>query len=80
MRYYLIVSSKLDMSALDIINKYHNLTKIENEFRILKSTLNTRPMFVRKKNIYICTYNNMFYFIIDFKPYTKKGFKICKRK
>lgn len=49
MGYYLIVSSELEMSPTEIIEKYHNLTKIENEFRILKSTLNTRPMFVRKR-------------------------------
>lgn len=47
MGYYQIVSSELTMDALDIIDKYHGLTQIEDQFRVMKSDLETRPIFVR---------------------------------
>ena len=47
--YYQIVSSELQMSAKDIIDTYHGLSQIEEQFRIMKGNLNTRPMFVRTK-------------------------------
>lgn len=47
MGYYQIVSSELDMPDLDIIDKYHGLTQIEDQFREMKGTLETRPIFVR---------------------------------
>ena len=46
MGYYQIVSSELEMDALEIIDKYHGLTRIEDQFREMKSTLDTRPIFV----------------------------------
>ena len=46
MGYYQIVSSELEMDALDIIDKYHGLTRIEDQFREMKGTLETRPVFV----------------------------------
>ena len=46
MGYYQIVSSELEMSDLDIIDKYHGLTRIEDQFREMKGTLETRPIFV----------------------------------
>ena len=49
MGYYQIVSSELTMDALDIIDKYHGLTQIEDQFRVMKSDLETRPVFVRTK-------------------------------
>ena len=45
--YYQIVSSELPMEPLEIIEKYHGLTQIEEQFRIMKGTLDTRPVFVR---------------------------------
>ena len=45
--YYQIVSSELSMAPLEIIEKYHGLTQIEEQFRIMKGTLDTRPVFVR---------------------------------
>ncbi|MCL1989831.1 MAG: IS1634 family transposase [Defluviitaleaceae bacterium] len=44
--YYQIISSELEMSAQEIIEKYHGLSQIENQFKIMKSTLETRPMYV----------------------------------
>ncbi|MBQ1648748.1 MAG: IS1634 family transposase [Bacteroidales bacterium] len=46
MGYYQIVSSELDMDALEIVDKYHELTRIEDQFREMKGTLNTRPIYV----------------------------------
>lgn len=49
MGYYQIVSSELTMSDEEIIAKYHGLTQIEDQFREMKSTLETRPIYVRTK-------------------------------
>ncbi len=49
MGYYQIVSSELDMPDREIISKYHGLTQIEDQFREMKGTLETRPVFVRTK-------------------------------
>ena len=35
------------MDDLEIIDKYHGLSKIEDQFRIMKGNLNTRPLYVR---------------------------------
>lgn len=45
--YYQIVTSELDMEATEVIDKYHGLTQIEEQFRTMKSTLETRPVYVR---------------------------------
>ena len=45
--YYQIVSSELTMSAREIIDKYHGLTQIEDQFRVMKGDLETRPVYVR---------------------------------
>lgn len=45
--YYQIVTSELDMDAQEIIDKYHGLTQIEYQFEIMKSNLETRPIYVR---------------------------------
>jgi len=46
MGYYQIVTSELELDALEVIDKYHGLSRIEDQFRIMKGTLNTRPMFL----------------------------------
>ncbi len=45
--YYQIVTSELNMEEKEIIDKYHGLTQIEEQFRTMKSTLETRPIYVR---------------------------------
>ncbi len=45
--YYQIVTSELTMQEKEIIDKYHGLTQIEEQFRTMKSTLETRPIYVR---------------------------------
>ncbi len=49
MGFYQIITSELDMNDLEVIEKYHGLSQIENQFRIMKSDLQTRPIFVRNK-------------------------------
>ncbi len=45
--YYAIVTSELEMSNGEIIDKYRGLWKIEETFKITKSELKTRPVYVR---------------------------------
>ena len=47
MGYYQIVSSELKLEAQEIIDKYHGLTQIEDQFRVMKGDLETRPLYVR---------------------------------
>ena len=47
MGYYQIVTSELDMPDLEVIDKYHGLTQIEDQFHEMKGTLETRPIYVR---------------------------------
>lgn len=47
MGYYQIVTSELTMDAPEVIEKYHGLTQIEDQFRVMKGDLDTRPFFVR---------------------------------
>jgi len=47
--YNLLVTSELDMDPIKIYQTYHNLWKIEESFRITKSYLDARPVYVQKK-------------------------------
>lgn len=47
--YNLLVTSELDMDPLQVYQTYHNLWKIEESFRITKSCLDARPVYVQKK-------------------------------
>lgn len=47
MGYYQIVTSELKTTAVDVIDKYHGLTQIEDQFRVMKGDLETRPVYVR---------------------------------
>jgi transposase len=48
MGYYLIVTSELEMCEKEVIEKYHALSRIEDQFRVMKGDLDTRPIFLRK--------------------------------
>ena len=57
--YYQLVTSELTMPEKEVIEKYHGLSQIENQFRIMKGDLGTRPLFVRnpehiKAHLLIC--------------------------
>ena len=47
--YYIIVTSETQLSLSEIISKYRGLWRIEQSFRITKSDIHGRPVFVRKK-------------------------------
>lgn len=46
MGYYQIVTSEIDMADEEVIDAYHGLTQIEDQFREMKGTLATRPIYV----------------------------------
>ena len=47
--YNLMVTSELQMDPLQVYQTYHSLWKIEESFRITKSYLDARPVYVQKK-------------------------------
>ena len=49
MGYYQIATSELKMPDREVIEKYHGLTQIEDQFREMKGTLEARPVFVQTK-------------------------------
>ena len=60
MGYYTLVTSEIDMKDDEMLHLYGNLVEIEDQFRVMKSTLEARPMFVRTKehivaHLTICT-------------------------
>lgn len=48
--YYAIITSETHLSNEEIIEKYRGLTKIEESFRIVKSDLEGRPVYVSNKS------------------------------
>jgi len=46
--YNLLVTSEVDMTDQSIYNTYRNLWRIEESFRIMKSDLDARPVFLQK--------------------------------
>jgi len=47
--YNLLVTSETKMNAADIYKAYHNLWRIEESFRIMKSYLDARPVYLQKQ-------------------------------
>ena len=47
--YNLLVTSETGMKDQDIYDTYHNLWRIEESFRVMKSDLDARPVFVQKE-------------------------------
>lgn len=48
MGYYMIITSEINMSDIEIVDTYHRLSKIEDQFRVMKGTFETQPVYVRK--------------------------------
>lgn len=48
--YNLLVTSETEMPDQDIYNTYHNLWRIEESFKIMKSDLDARPVFLQKED------------------------------
>lgn len=92
--YNLLVTSELNMADTDIYNTYHNLWRIEESFKLMKSDLDARPAFVHKEDtikghFLICYLTVLLERLFQFKvlddrfPSTEifgflKGFKIVK--
>ena len=57
--YNLLVTSELDMEPLQVYHTYHNLWKIEESFRITKSYLDARPVYVQKKRNNLWAFFNL---------------------
>lgn len=51
--YNLLVTSELDMNAQEIYSAYHGLWRIEESFRMMKSELEARPVFMQKMDCII---------------------------
>lgn len=80
MGYYKIVTSELNMPDTEVIDKYHGLSQIEDQFRIMKGDLNTRPIFVRTKehinaHLIICFISLLILRIIQYKIKELPDFK-----
>ena len=48
--YNMLVTSEVKMDAVNIYNTYHNLWRIEESFRIMKTDLDARPVYVQKED------------------------------
>jgi len=48
--YNLLVTSETSMSDSDMYNTYHNLWRIEESFKVMKSDLDARPVFLQKED------------------------------
>jgi transposase len=44
--YYFLITSEIEMDALEVIRKYRGLSRIEDSFRIIKTDLEGRPVYV----------------------------------
>ena len=51
--YNMLVTSELKMTDKDIYDAYHNLWRIEESFRIMKSQLDARPVYLQKEDTII---------------------------
>lgn len=48
--YNMIITSEIHMTASEIYAAYHNLWRIEESFRIMKSQLDARPVYLQKRD------------------------------
>ena len=48
--YNMLVTSEISMSDKDVYDAYHNLWRIEESFRIMKSQLDARPVYLQKED------------------------------
>lgn len=46
--YNMLVTSEISMNDKDVYDAYHNLWRIEESFRIMKSQLDARPVCLQK--------------------------------
>ena len=46
----MLVTSEIKMKDVEIYDAYHNLWRIEESFRVMKSELDARPVYLQKEN------------------------------
>jgi len=78
--YYQIVTSELDMPDQKVIDTYHGLSQIEDQFRVMKGDLETRPIYVRTNehihsHLLICLLSLIILRIIQNKIKSKQSVK-----
>lgn len=92
--YNLIVTSESNLSAQYIYAAYHNLWRIEESFRVMKSQLDARPVYLQKKetitgHFLVCYLTVLLLRLLQFKVLNNKfgseeiikfirGFKVVK--
>lgn len=57
--YNMLVTSEISMKDKDVYNAYHNLWRIEESFRIMKSQLDTRPVYLQKQDTIVGHFFNL---------------------
>lgn len=70
--YYVLVTSEIDLDDLETIEKYRGLWKIEESFKVLKSDLEGRPVYVRREDhieghFFVCFLALLIIRILEFK-------------
>lgn len=75
--YNLLVTSETKMSEREIYETYHNLWRIEESFKIMKSDLDARPVFLQKENtikghFLICYLSVLLERLLQFKVFNKE--------
>lgn len=75
--YNLMVTSEVYLSATDIYKAYHNLWRIEESFRIMKSDLDARPVFLQREDtikghFLICYISVLLLRLLQFKVFKGK--------
>ena len=75
--YNLIVTSEINIPDKELYTTYHNLWRIEESFKVMKSDLDARPVYVQKEetikgHFLICFLTVMLERILQFKTYDNK--------
>ena len=75
--YNLIVTSEINVSDKQLYETYHNLWRIEESFKVMKTDLDARPVFVQKEDtikghFLICYLTVMLERILQFKVYNNE--------
>ena len=83
--YNMLVTSEIKMNDIEIYDAYHNLWRIEESFRVMKSELDARPVYLQKENsikghFLICYVTILLTRILQFKVLDNKysTSKICE--
>ena len=75
--YNLFVTSEIKMKAEDIYSTYHNLWRIEESFKVMKSYLDARPVYLQKTasihgHFLICYITILLFRLLQFKVLNNK--------